>query len=103
MAITASNWSTKYHVHLRRVTDTCQAYTDPKLKQTLAMSCYEEYLIPVRAIVTASTGHPITTVTLPQDLHLPASLLDLLARLHIPYPELGFRNPRRCLHATNRS
>jgi hypothetical protein len=51
MAITASDWSTKYHVHLRRVTDTCQAYTVPKLKQTLAMSCYEEYIIPVRATI----------------------------------------------------
>lgn len=41
MAITALTWSTKHHVHPRRLTDTCQVYTDPELKQTLAMSRYE--------------------------------------------------------------
>ena len=49
MAIAVLHWSAKHHVHQGRFTDTCQIYTDPKLKQTLAMSFYEAYITLVRA------------------------------------------------------
>jgi len=51
MAITALYCSTKHHVHPRWFTDICQVYTDPELKQTLAMSCYKAYITQVRATV----------------------------------------------------
>lgn len=51
MDIAASYWPTKHHVHPRGFTDTCQNYTDSKLKQTLAMSSYEAYITLVRATI----------------------------------------------------
>lgn len=50
MATTAPHWSVKHHVHPGRFTNTCQVYTDPELKQTLAMSC-EAYITLVRAAI----------------------------------------------------
>lgn len=58
MAITALNCSTKHHVHPCLFTNTCKLYTDPELKQTLAMTCYEAHITLVRATVNYISRSP---------------------------------------------